>query len=470
MSGRLLVVYSNSANYVATTAEYLSAFAKHSSWDVRYLHVTHDAEPDVDLSEYDAVLQSYCVRPAMDGYVPDAWMEKFKAFAGVKAVAIQDEYDRVNRTLGWMRDVGVDVVLTSVPQADVHRIYPEMLFPETRFVPVLTGYVPEHLPKRNGGAKPLKDRPVVVGYRGRDVSPRYGRLGYDKLEIGRRMKAVCLAEGIPHDIAWTEQHRLYGDEWYRWIASCRVNLATESGSNAFDWNGEIEREYARCAAAAPDGRPDWDSFLEWLAPKETGVQMGQISPRIFEAAAMRTALVCFPGSYSGILRPNEHYIPLERDFSNVADVLRRIGDTDALERMVTDTWFDLIGSEQFTYQRFIGKVDAALADVAERKGVPRRGALASRDYPPPLIDSVATRSLAERPTREPNPPLLFAFKHLARETRRYREALARQMTLTEAMERRLREDSERHAREVDEARLAAVKAAERQPGISVGVG
>lgn len=454
-AGRLLVAYSNSANYVATTAEYLAAFGRHSSWDVRYLHVTHDAEPDVDLSEYDAVLQSYCVRPAFEMYVPPAWLEKLKAFQGVKAFALQDEYDRVNRTIGWLREVGADVIMTNVPAGDVHRVYSKMLFPDTRFLTVLTGYVPGNLPK-HAGIKPLTRRPIVVGYRGRDISPRYGRLGFDKLDIGRSMKAACLAEGVPHDIEWTEEHRLYGDEWYRWVASCRVNLATETGSNVFDWNGDIEREYDERARAG-GGKVEWARFLEWLEPRETGVQMGQISARIFEAAALRTALVAFPGSYSGILKAHEHYIPLERDFSNVDDVLRQIKDIDALTAMTERAYYDLIESDRYSYGRFVATVETALNEVAERKGMVLHRPFARNDYQPPLIDSAETRSMVERPTREPQPPLLFAFKRLAWETGAMREALERQMKVSEALARRLNEETATHARQIDDARITMLR-------------
>ena len=66
---RLLVAYSNSATSVATTMEYLNSFKLYSSYDVAYLHVTHDAEINVDLNEFDAVFHSYCARLCFTGYV-----------------------------------------------------------------------------------------------------------------------------------------------------------------------------------------------------------------------------------------------------------------------------------------------------------------------------------------------------------------------------------------------------------------
>ena len=58
--------------------------------------------------------------------------------------------------------------------------------------------------------------------------------------------------------------------------------------------------------------------------------MNQISPRVFEAIALRTALVLFEGEYSGIIAPGVHYIPLKKNLSNLDDVLSLLGDDEYL--------------------------------------------------------------------------------------------------------------------------------------------
>ena len=97
---------------------------------------------------------------------------------------------------------------------------------------------------------PLIDRPVAVGYRGRHLSPVYGRLGFDKFEIGRRMREICAANAIPHDIAMDEASRIYGPAWLDFVGSCRTMLGTESGSNVFDFDGSINRKYEEMRQAA----------------------------------------------------------------------------------------------------------------------------------------------------------------------------------------------------------------------------
>src|SRR5947209_18425 len=91
---RLLVAYSNAATHVATTVEYLASFAKHSCWEVSYLHVTDGAEVDLDLNQFDAVFHSYCARLCFPHYVSPSYLAALKRFRGVRVLAVQDEYDR----------------------------------------------------------------------------------------------------------------------------------------------------------------------------------------------------------------------------------------------------------------------------------------------------------------------------------------------------------------------------------------
>ena len=59
-----------------------------------------------------------------------------------------------------------------------------------------------------------------------------------------------------------------------------------------------------------------------------------ISSRHFDAMGTKTAQIMFPGRYSDILRPGEHYIELAADFANIDDVLRRLRDAEWRRAMV----------------------------------------------------------------------------------------------------------------------------------------
>jgi hypothetical protein len=103
-------------------------------------------------------------------------------------------------------------------------------------------------------------------------------------------------------------------------------------------------------------------FMRYLAEHEGKVIMNQISPRIFEAITLRTALVLFEGEYSGIIKPDIHYISLKKDFSNIDEVLGKLLDDSYLEKLTTRAYTDIVKSGLYSFKQFIQDFDKFLAE------------------------------------------------------------------------------------------------------------
>lgn len=63
-----------------------------------------------------------------------------------------------------------------------------------------------------------------------------------------------------------------------------------------------------------------------------------ISSRHFDAIGTKTCLVMFPGRYNDILRPDEHYILLRKDFSNIKEVKEKVLDENFRRELVDRTY------------------------------------------------------------------------------------------------------------------------------------
>jgi hypothetical protein len=351
MSLRILIAYSMVSTHVQTTLDYLLALKRYSDFDVAYVHVTHGAVMDFDINDFDVIFHNYCARLCFDGHVSQSYREAMKRFRGLKILAVQDEYDRTNVLKAAIKDLGFHVVLTCMPQDSLEYVYPRGEFPDIEFLTVLTGYVPDDLAVMSRFLIPLAERHIIVGYRGREISSRYGRLGFEKYEIGRRMREICMARGIPHDIAMDEESRIYGTAWHDFVGSCRSMLGSESGSNVFDFDGSIENLYNEMAGSR-GGRVDYDEFCPFVAQRESEISMGQISPRIFECALLKTPMILFRGPYSDLIEADVHYLPLEKNFSNVEEVLARLEDIQNLQAMTERTYNDLVGSGRFGFRAY----------------------------------------------------------------------------------------------------------------------
>ncbi len=141
----------------------------------------------------------------------------------------------------------------------------------------------------------------------------YGKLGYEKFYIADKVKKISKDFDLALDVDTRSDARIYGDEWFERISSARATLGTESGASIFDFDGEIQQGIDEIKAQNPEISFD-DLIDQYLHAYDGIVTMNQISPKIFEAILVKTALVLFEGSYSNILEPNKHFIPLKKRF------------------------------------------------------------------------------------------------------------------------------------------------------------
>lgn len=468
---RALVAYSMSSTFVQTTLDYLVAFEQFSGFDVSYVHVTQNALVEFDFDAYDVVFHSYCARLCFEGYVSDTYQERLRNFSGVKVLAVQDEYDRTDTLKAAIKKLGFDIVLTCVPQDSLEYVYPRSDFPDVDFITVFTGYVPDNPVAGLPPVKPLADRSIFLGYRGRDIGGRYGRLGFDKFEIGRRMKELCDERGIQTDIAMDEASRIYGAAWFDFVGECRAMLGSESGSNVFDFDGSIDARFKEMTVANGGISPSYADFLPIVEVRDGEIEMGQISPRVFECAIMRTPMVLFKGRYSDAILPNEHYIALYKDFSNLDEVLARLADLPALDAMTQRAFDHLVGSGRFSYRTFYAGVAEAIERRAAAK-IGQREALTAAGAAPATAALFNEAGLMfERPTPRPLGEQAFQMRHGLAESLVYRgefERLVGEFTrlrsLFEAEMARLYTNYESELRQLDLLNVTAETPPVPSPG------
>jgi hypothetical protein len=407
---RLLVTYSMVSTYVPTTLEYLLALKNFTHYEVDYVHVTHGAWLDFDINEYDVVFHNYCARLCFDGYVSPHYEKALMNFRGLKILAVQDDYDRTATLHHAIRRLGFHVLLTCVQSEFWPLVYPKSELPGLTIIQGLTGYVPERLLDRRFSIAPLADRKTWVAYRGRDIGARYGRLGFEKYEIGRRMQEICAASGVPHDIAMDDASRIYGDAWFEFLGSSRTMLGSESGSNAFDFDGRLEE--AINAFGALRGRPPtYQEFKDVLDPLEAPIDVGQISPRVFECATMMTPMILFRGRYSNAIEADVHYIPLEKDFSNVESILARLDDLEYLQGFADRAYRRLVQSGTYGYRSLARLLEDTIEQqyplwidpnwVTHRSQVAQHWTSVYRSTDRKMYEAAPSAALGERPTALP---------------------------------------------------------------------
>lgn len=367
------IFYDPASCHVSTVKEHLKAFQRYSFHDITFIPAANkwgvsskiNLLGSVDISLFDVAIIHYSIRISKSHHLNENLAEALQEFSGLKILFIQDEYESVECARSWMGRLKFDLVYTCIPLEQRELVYPNYRFPYTEFLPTLTGYVPE-INNINFFSLPLDSRKIVIAYRGRELPPIYGQLGREKFLIGMEVKRLSERAGICIDISCDESARLYGNDWYKFLGSARATLGTESGSNIFDFDGSIARKID--SAIAQNGALQFDEIWSLYLKEHDGkVRMNQISPKIFEAIKLRTALVLFEGEYSGIVMPYIHFIPLKKDFSNFDQVVELLQDEEFLTKITNKAYEDIILSGKYSYQQFIAGVDQKMQERCLRR-------------------------------------------------------------------------------------------------------
>lgn len=353
----VLLLYDRPPRIAGTVDQHIAALIGRSRHKVRGLMMFGDLPAGLDLAAFDAIVLHYTLVACHDAYVPPATRARLAAAPGVKAAFIQDEYRFIDRTVAAFRAIGLDLLYTCVPEEEIEKVYPAAKLPGVLKQNVLTGYVDESLPRRP--VPKLADRPVDVGYRARKVPAWLGAFGQEKWAIGVRFGADAPAHGLNVDLAYREEERLYGEAWIDFMTRCKATLGVESGASVFDFTGEVQRQVEAALLADPD-LPFESLQARYFKHLEGRIRLNQISPRCFEAAALKTLMILYEGEYSGRLTPWRHYLPLRKDHANMAEIAAALRDLPRCQAIVDRAYEEVALAPANAFAAHVADVDAGL--------------------------------------------------------------------------------------------------------------
>lgn len=355
--GPLLVLYSHPRRDDAPTIrEYVDAFTRHSahateSWNVRY-GITRKLR---SLSP-GAVILHYSLFGSLPFRLTEDWRRLVASYRCPKIGIFQDEMHYCDERFKLISELDVSAVATLLHE-DFHHLYLEKTCAKHVFR-VLTAYVSDDLIAHSRHLmNNWSARSIDVGYRGRELAYWYGRGGREKYEIAEGFLLHGRNRGLHLDISTNESDRIRGKDWWHFLSECKFALGTMSGTSIFDLDGSVERLVSQYLGAMP-----YASFEEVseqiLSGYEGNIPYRAISPRLFEYAAFGAAMILFEDTYDGVVKPNVHYIPLAKDFSNIDTVLDQMQDNKFVESLRHQAYDDLILSGKYHYRKLVHTIEA----------------------------------------------------------------------------------------------------------------
>lgn len=357
----LVLDYSSIAVDRNTILEHLYSFQNYSDHQVLYINAYYWIPPFLHLLPFDMIIYHYT-------FLSQKWsgkehfskltkkVEKLKKCGAYSVAMPQDEYVNSDLLNEFFKKLNVHSLYTCLEESEWEKVNPKAKSGLKHYKTVLTGYIDDRslnlVPKYY---KPHSERSLDIGYRARKLPFWLGKHGTIKWRLTEIFQAACKKTNLNVDLSNRYEDVFMGDSWYEFLADCRVVLGCEGGSSLHDPDGEIRKEVDLYMDMHPDA-----SFEEVdknvLKGRDGNLNLFAISPRHFEAVMTKTCQVLVEGNYHGIFKPDIHYIPLKKDFSNIDEVLLKIQDQDYCEKMAEKAYEDIVLNSDYTYRKFVNEI------------------------------------------------------------------------------------------------------------------
>lgn len=400
MSKNLLLYHQSPVDSESTTKEHLKSFNKFSKGNFLELNTFYRPSSKFFRQKFDVIIFHYSIFGSHPFYLSEEIIEFTSKQDAVKIYFFQDEHQHHDKRLEIIQNIGYSQIYTLADQ-DFHDLLFSNKLKGVDVYQTLTGFVGDYSVYKSY-IKEFSERTIDIFYRARNLPLYMGRGSQEKHEIGEYLLNCKEFSNLNLNISTEESDRIYGKDWFKYLGNSRFTLGTEAGVSIFDFTGTIYKPFID--AISNDEMTEDEAYSAYLEKHEGNINYRTISPRIFEAAAMKVCPIMFPGKYNNILIPNENYICLEKDFSNLSEVISSMKDKKLTEEVIQNNFDLFIQSDEYTLKNFIKKFDDNLQVISSEFGVSE---IKSHPFQIKYAPSSILKYLFTKAVNSNNPVLLF---------------------------------------------------------------
>lgn len=357
---RVVVLHAARPTTRQTTIDHVLSFRRYlPTHDVQYLHFQQPLPrqmqlPDIDLLIVNYDYLNYRFTPLWP-YVKRRNLELAQNSKRVVAIAQDDFW--ANRLLdNWCMDWSVDRIVTPI-ESGLEILYPRSIRSK-EFRHALTGYV---MRDQDLDTAPIADRPIHLGQRVRAMSPHLGRLALLKSEQAVAFAHIAEREGLRVDVSTKSEDAIIGRAWFEFLSSCQFTVSAKGGASLNDPYGLTYLKVRSLLNRWPQATFE-EVEARCFPGRDMKHQFTAVSPRLFEAARVRTCQILIRDDYLGVLEPWRHYLPLESDMSNASEVLGTMRDVERCQQIADNCRSVLVESGDFDYSKFVDLVTGGLLE------------------------------------------------------------------------------------------------------------
>jgi hypothetical protein len=281
-----------------------------------------------EISNYDLIVLLHSTNA--DSMLPLLLLESyFNSRKGKLLMFMGNEYCLMPEKIDFINEVEVDYVASQLPEDAARWLYSDcsksklLLVPHALNQKVYRPYQDHH------------NRPIDIGFIGDRYSYSIGDV--ERTELAEYFAQNSLRQKISTDIRIGRKLRIPRDAYVEFLNSTRGTIGAESGTYYLEKTDRTQKEVEAFLSRHP--KAIFEEVHERFFKNYSNPVNGKaISSRHFEAVGTKTCQILLEGNYNGILKPNTHYISLNKDYSNMDEVLEKFGDQDFLKEMAKNTY------------------------------------------------------------------------------------------------------------------------------------
>ena len=290
------------------------------------------------------------------------WMRQFnfiRQSGATKIAFAQDDY--------WFSEVRdefytkfqIDRLYSVCPQQSWSELFPKYLKTKGDVKQGFTTYITPETRELTKYQRPWDQRYYDVVYRAKKIPSAPNYFGYVKGVLGELFLSNIDANKYTTNISTDPNDLIYGEPWKEFVADSRSILGSNSGSSVNLRNYEVEKKLRNYQTNNPNS--PWDVVASDVFDKnDINKAYTAISPRNIEAAMLETLQILTPGEYSGILRPDEHFLALDADFKNARSIMKSLQDVNRCKQIVENCRTVILETKELQFETLLFEVESLI--------------------------------------------------------------------------------------------------------------
>lgn len=287
------------------------------------------------------------------------WIEQYEFLKNTDARKIvfpQDDYWHCNVRDQFYVEWKIDEVFPVCPSESWGELIPKSLSNGLLINQGYTTYVTPYILNISKHAPSWAKRNFDIVYRGSRIPTAPNHLGMIKSEIGRRFeKAIGHNSSLKLDLGLGSKDMVVGSAWHDFVGNSRAILGSNSGSSIRLKDESIARKINEYQLKNPNASVK-EVELNTLSADDRNKNYTAISPRNIEAAILGTLQILVDGSYSGIMKADDHYIPIDEDCKNIRQILNMLKDEASCSRIIDSCRSRIIKTKELNVENLIQSV------------------------------------------------------------------------------------------------------------------